>query len=187
MQRAYRESMTPVSTTKAEAASRPCLAENHDGCRHIIAHGGRLWPGAGPRNFLDLCPCHCHADCPVAPGVTSEEEQLYLSCTCFDHAPSRERVRQGRDELERTGKALRDATRKIRSDMDRSQIRQALDDELATQGVTAPDFVLDHQADMIIVSRRHDGGLSALGTTLRHYGNIGKMLWHAGRKHQPPQ
>lgn len=88
--------------------------------------------------------------------------------------------------MERTGEALRDATRNIRSDMDRRQIRQALEDDLAAQGVTAPDFVLDHQADMIIASRRHDAGLSVLGTTLRHYGKIGKMLWRASHKHQPP-
>lgn len=179
----YCDPVPPARTTIHEGGSLACHTEDHEGCRHLIGRGGRIWPGPEPKGLLALCDCRCHADCPVTPGIVDEDEALYLSCSCFDHTAALERDHQRHAESERRRDALASATQKINSDMDRSQVRQTLEEELAARGVTISQRDLDYHADMIIASRRHDGGRSTLSTAFRY----GKTLWRAIREHQPPQ
>jgi hypothetical protein len=78
--------------------SRACLRNQHEDCPHLNGLGGginrrRLRPefGAG------LCPCTCHASCPVTitgRRVTVPMKTWYDSCTC----PGADQARQSLDD-----------------------------------------------------------------------------------------
>lgn len=175
--------MPLVRAKTYEDRSAACHNRSHEGCRHIIGRGARIWPGPGPQRHLTLCACPCHADCALNAGVVGEEDQLTLSCTCFDHTASVERRRQIRAADDRRRAALAAADQKTREDMDRSQIRQTLVEELAARDVIVSPLDLDFLTDMLIARRRHDGGLSALSASFNYF----KATWRATRKHEPPR
>ena len=66
--------------------SRACLRNQHGDCPHLASLGGGIDPRRlRPEFGAGLCPCTCHASCPVTittRRLTVPVKTWYASCTC---------------------------------------------------------------------------------------------------------
>jgi hypothetical protein len=171
-----------VAVKAADQLSAACSLIKHDRCGHIGAAGLRLWPGRGPRSWLELCPCSCHTACPIISFQPTEESAIYAACVCADHSDVAQRRRvhqQQRDTRQRLHKeALQAVLDKANKPTDKTQARAQLQSELDSRGASMPDWELDILADSIVGSRRTRGrSLSLLVLVFRVYKHIGQSIW----------
>ena len=147
--------------------SRACTLDAHDDCAHFVTEGG----GFNPRRLrfefgAGLCPCRCHASCPVITRdkrLTVPPEVWQESCTC----PGAGQERRRRDEAgvefpdfskkwedarsrSRAGKEAFESARALAAGKDRDEIREIYVAELSSRGLRAPrEDHLDAAVDRI--------------------------------------
>jgi hypothetical protein len=147
--------------------SRACTLDAHDDCAHFVTMGG----GFNPRRLrfefgAGLCPCTCHASCPV----TTREKRLTVpaevwreSCTCPGAGQERRRLDEAGVDFPGFGEIREDAQRRSRARMeafesararaagkDRDEIREIYVAELNSRGLRATrEDHLDAAVDQI--------------------------------------
>lgn len=134
--------------------TRSCASGAHEDCAHLSGMGGgfnprrlRLEAGAG------LCPCSCHASCPVA--VTSRRLTVPVavwrtSCTCpgaeqeRQVVPDFDQIRADSRRRSADRRAAFEATRAQAGAKSRAELRDIYVAELRARGLTIPaDRILD--------------------------------------------
>jgi hypothetical protein len=178
--------------------SRACTLGVHDDCAHFVTTGGgfnlrrlRFEFGAG------LCPCTCHASCPVATGgkrLTVPAEIWRESCTCPGAGQERRRLEEAGVEFPDFGKIREDARSRSRArkealesararaaGKDRDEIREIYIAELNSRGLRAPrEDHLDAAVDQIT-----GNPLTAARLAVENLAQTGKALRELSRVFRP--
>jgi hypothetical protein len=122
-----------------------CTENDHAGCRHMFALRGRFI-GRQPEANAVLCPCACHAGCPIAGDEYVTTEKWVSLCTCpgaveaktwqgdYDLAAA-ERTTQVKEIVE----SIEIVGTKSRSD-DRSELERSYEEH----GITPDLYELEH-------------------------------------------
>jgi hypothetical protein len=175
--------------------SRACTLDAHDDCAHFVTTGGgfnlrrlRFEFGAG------LCPCTCHASCPVTTRgkrLTVPAAVWRESCTCPGAGQERRRLDEAGVEFPGFGEIREDARRRSRArkeafesararaaGKDRDEIREIYVAELTSRGLRAPrEDHLDAAVDQITgnplpAARLVVEDLAQMGRALRELSRI---------------
>jgi hypothetical protein len=170
--------------------SRECGAKAHAGCAHFVTVGGGFNPRRLRLEFgAGLCPCSCHAPCPVATEgkrLTVSPQVWRESCTCPGADDARRRLDESGAEFpdfsgmwedrRRQSRARREAceaTRARAAGKSRDEIRAIYLAEREARGLGVPsEAVLDAVADQIAgnplpAARLAADGVVQMGKALR--------------------
>lgn len=144
-----------------------CARRGHEHCPHVAGLGGGFNPRRlRPEFGAGLCPCSCHASCPVTiptKRMTVPMKTWYTSCTCRGAEAERQRLDEAgievrdfsdvRADVRRQSQARKDAYAAARAraaGRSREQIRDMYVAELQARGLTVPaEPVLDAVVDRI--------------------------------------
>jgi hypothetical protein len=174
--------------------SRACILDAHEDCAHFATVGG----GFNPRRLrfefgAGLCPCPCHASCPVInreKRLTVPPEVWRESCTCPGAGQERRRLDEAGVELPDFGKIREDAqsrsharkeafesARARAAGKDRDEIREIYVAELNSRDLRAPrEENLDAAVDRIT-----GNPLPAARLTVKSLPQSGKALHKLSR------
>lgn len=152
--------------------SQMCKSGRHSSCRHNLSARIRLLPGPGLRASEVLCPCQCHAGCPL---ISAKPAELSALCTCYDHRNQTDRIaeRERINELQRM--VLKKVAERTPVGSDPALVRDDLQHELITHGLEESDKTLDYWTSQL-VDARNGNTLGLLRSTFGWYRGIWKML-----------
>jgi hypothetical protein len=178
--------------------SPACARDAHSDCAHLFGMGGGFNPRRlRPEFGCGLCPCSCHAPCPVALSgkrITVPLQTWRESCTCPGAEQERRSLEQdGADppdfdemfkEARRRSRARKEAfqaTQARFAGKSRDEIREMLVAELTARGLKKPsDTILDAIVDRISGNPQPAGRLAAESLV-----QVGKALHELSRRLRP--
>jgi hypothetical protein len=142
-----------------------CATGAHAACSHLCGWAGTFNPRRHRFELgAPLCPCDCHASCPVTTSddrLTVPTRSWLESCTCPGGEQQRREVAEAGiepfDEYWRhrhAHKAALDAARARSRGRSRAEARDIYAAELRARGLPAlPDAILDAAAPGLVASR----------------------------------
>ena len=179
-----------------------CVREVHQDCPHLSGMGGGFNPRRlRPEFGAGLCPCACHASCPViitAKRMTVSMKAWHTSCTCPGAEHERQRfaedgfeirdfteMREDAERLSRARKEAFEAARARAAGKSREEIREIYLAERRARDLKVPsDRVLE-----AIVERITGNPLPAVRMAGESLVRMGKGLYEISRlfkQHQYP-
>jgi hypothetical protein len=158
-----------------ECLSQMCRSGQHATCVHTLSSHMRLLPGRGPQHTEGLCPCSCHAGCPLISAKPAEMTELLALCTCTDHQELIDTITRRADQRALRRQAVKTVADRTPKGSDPVLVRADLERELATLGVSVSEKSLTLSTSQI-VDARNGNTLGLLRSTFGIYRNIWRTL-----------